>query len=318
VDENGKKFPPNATNNKKEDNVPNIIPISYRTRSTTSSLNQILKPPTKAPKKLKPIQENEKDNNKSTHAKNKSGGVDEIVTTLKSKHSIDAEKGKLSITSRRISNEFEKTEESLYVSALEDIPSDASRLSYEKVKSKTVLESCSSQSSEEGPLSTSSNSLNLSTTLLSSDSDDVFEDVVSRKLPPGTQHFDRENWNDHFQVSHYSMNIFEYLKQREFHYKIRDYMSEQPDLSKWMRSLLVDWMVEVQESFELNHETLYLAIKIVDTYLGRERIAKDTLQLLGAAALLIACKYDVSHTIYSKFVYLFTLLTFTHRNELHH
>lgn len=60
------------------------------------------------------------------------------------------------------------------------------------------------------------------------------------------------------------------------------------------RSLLIDWMVEVQESFELNHETLYLAVKIVDTYLGKELVSKDALQLLGAAALLIACKFDVS------------------------
>jgi len=70
--------------------------------------------------------------------------------------------------------------------------------------------------------------------------------------------------------------------------------SQQPELSKWMRSLLVDWMVEVQESFELNHETLYLAVKIVDTYLSKEKVSKDSLQLLGAAALLIACKFDVS------------------------
>lgn len=56
-------------------------------------------------------------------------------------------------------------------------------------------------------------------------------------------------------------------------------------------------MVEVQESFELNHETLYLAVKIVDTYLGKELVSKDALQLLGAAALLIACKFDVSYFV---------------------
>jgi G2/mitotic-specific cyclin-B3 len=71
-------------------------------------------------------------------------------------------------------------------------------------------------------------------------------------------------------------------------------MERQPHLSKWMRSLLIDWMVEVQESFELNHETLYLAVKMVDLYLCRERVTKETIQLLGAAALFIACKYDVS------------------------
>jgi len=39
-------------------------------------------------------------------------------------------------------------------------------------------------------------------------------------------------------------------------------MDRQVCLSKNMRALLVDWMVEIQESFELNHETLYLGVKV--------------------------------------------------------
>ena len=68
-----------------------------------------------------------------------------------------------------------------------------------------------------------------------------------------------------------------------------------------MRGILVDWMVEVQESFELNHETLYTGVKLVDIYLSRVKgVPKTQLQLCGATALLIACKvcnsYDrVSH-----------------------
>jgi hypothetical protein len=174
--------------------------------------------------------------------------------------------------SRRISNEFEKTEDSLYVSALEEIPSDSSRFSglYRTISSADAT---------------------LSSNLPDSHKDNL---QFERPLPPNVEDFDRENWRDIFQVSNYTMNIFEYLKLREKDYQIKDYMNNQPELSKWMRSLLVDWMVEVQESFELNHETLYLAVKIVDSFLGRERVTKDCLQLLGAAALLIACKYDVS------------------------
>jgi cyclin B len=71
-------------------------------------------------------------------------------------------------------------------------------------------------------------------------------------------------------------------------------MEKQPSISEWMRSLLVDWMVEVQESFELNHETLYLAVKLVDLYLMKVVVSKETLQLIGAAAMFIASKYDVS------------------------
>ncbi|XP_077265945.1 G2/mitotic-specific cyclin-B3-like [Temnothorax americanus] len=94
------------------------------------------------------------------------------------------------------------------------------------------------------------------------------------------------------------MDIFEYLKERERLFPIGNYMDRQVCFSpwrgarEWMRALLVDWMVEVQESFELNHETLYLAVKLVDLYLTKMTVGKETLQLLGAASLFIASKFD--------------------------
>uniref|UniRef100_A0A1B6DIX4 Uncharacterized protein n=1 Tax=Clastoptera arizonana TaxID=38151 RepID=A0A1B6DIX4_9HEMI len=90
----------------------------------------------------------------------------------------------------------------------------------------------------------------------------------------------------------YAHEIFTYLKSRETHYVIKDYMPNQKGITSWMRALLVDWLVEVQENFELNHETLYLAVKLVDMYLGKVQVNKATLQLVGAAAMLIAAKYD--------------------------
>lgn len=254
--------------------VPRIQPISSRTRaaakvqprtSTTKKATKVfgdlLPPP-----QLKPIE---------TYSKSKTNEVSVITTALKSKQAVEVPVK----TSRRISNEFEKTEESLYVSALEDIPSDVSRLSsdaHRGTRSKHDLSVCDETLSPQ-----SSHEIDI-------------KRMSAVNLPLGVDDFDKENWNDPYQVSNYAKNIFDYLKQRETVYKVKDYMSDQPELSKWMRSLLVDWMVEVQESFELNHETLYLAVKIVDTYLGKERVSKDALQLLGAASLLIACKYDVS------------------------
>lgn len=51
------------------------------------------------------------------------------------------------------------------------------------------------------------------------------DDSVNRSLdeeteaphapPAGVADFDLENWNDPFQVSHYAMDIFNYLKSRE-------------------------------------------------------------------------------------------------------
>lgn len=78
------------------------------------------------------------------------------------------------------------------------------------------------------------------------------------------------------------------------HFKIKDYMCRQPDLNASMRALVVNWMVEVQENFELNHETLYLGVKLVDLYLSKVRITKNKLQLIACASLFVAAKYDVS------------------------
>lgn len=182
---------------------------------------------------------------------------------------------------RRISNEFNKTEESLYMSALEDISvSDSMRLSgnFEAAKRRSLLlQQQQQQQQKEQP---------------SIDAAIKKEKTVMYEVPEGVEDFDKINWNDPFQVSHYAMDIFNYLKERESEFPVDDYMERQIHLSKWMRSLLVDWMVEVQETFELNHETLYLAVKIVDQFLCKEVISKDKLQLLGAAALFIACKFD--------------------------
>lgn len=131
-------------------------------------------------------------------------------------------------------------------------------------------------------------------------------------------------------------------------------MEKQPDISRDMRAILVDWMVEVQvgrhgegawicpmfyigreplrtykrpqfrapphplphaddeavnapgiqafahrlislqENFELNHETLYLAVKLVDHYLVEVVSMRDKLQLIGSTAVLIASKFEVN------------------------
>ena len=80
----------------------------------------------------------------------------------------------------------------------------------------------------------------------------------------------------------------------QVNFVVTHYMPSQHELSINMRAILVDWLVEVQQNFELNHETLYMAVKMVDLYLVRQpAILKDRLQLVGATALSIACKFEV-------------------------
>jgi len=116
--------------------------------------------------------------------------------------------------------------------------------------------------------------------------------VTASRVPEGVKDFDEETVNDPFQVGLYATDIFAYYKRREVRFPIRKYLDLQTELNKNMRSILVDWMVEVQESFEMNHETLYLAVKLVDMYLGKTLVKRDKLQLVGTTALYIAAKYD--------------------------
>jgi len=70
-------------------------------------------------------------------------------------------------------------------------------------------------------------------------------------------------------------------------------MLHQPQVTPAMRAILMDWLVEVQQNFELHHETLYIAVKLTDRFLEHEPIEKERLQLLGATAVLVASKYEV-------------------------
>lgn len=70
------------------------------------------------------------------------------------------------------------------------------------------------------------------------------------------------------------------------------YMKYQKDINEQMRAILVDWIIGVHLVFNLNQETLFLTIWIIDTYLSYEIIPRTKLQLLGIASLLISCKYN--------------------------
>jgi len=59
-----------------------------------------------------------------------------------------------------------------------------------------------------------------------------------------------------------------------------------------MRSILVDWLVEVHLKFKLVPETLYLTVNLIDRYLELREVSRPKLQLAGVTCLLIASKYE--------------------------
>nr|GMD30287.1 G2/mitotic-specific cyclin-2-like [Ipomoea batatas] len=59
-----------------------------------------------------------------------------------------------------------------------------------------------------------------------------------------------------------------------------------------MRSILIDWLIEVHQKFALMDGTLYLTVNLVDRFLAVEPISRQKLQLVGVTAMLLACKYE--------------------------
>ena len=76
------------------------------------------------------------------------------------------------------------------------------------------------------------------------------------------------------------------------HMARKDYMSRQKDINEKMRSVLIDWLIEVHLKFKLLPETLYLTVNLIDRFLTKEQISRQRLQLVGVTAMLIASKYE--------------------------
>ncbi|KAK6976252.1 G2/mitotic-specific cyclin-A [Biomphalaria glabrata] len=98
---------------------------------------------------------------------------------------------------------------------------------------------------------------------------------------------------DEFGLDPYNDDIYNYLRAVEPASRPeRTYMRKQTDVSTSMRNILVDWLVEVGEEYKLQRETLFLAISYIDRFLSLVGVHRPKLQLVGAASMFIAAKYE--------------------------
>ena len=71
-----------------------------------------------------------------------------------------------------------------------------------------------------------------------------------------------------------------------------NYFELQYEINPNMRSILIDWIINVNFQFKFKEETLYSAIYIIDAFLSKKNIKQKKLQLLGVSSLLIASKLN--------------------------
>jgi cyclin B len=91
----------------------------------------------------------------------------------------------------------------------------------------------------------------------------------------------------------FDLEVFQFMKQREMD-QIADphYFNRQPTIKPKVRMALIDWMVELHKKLRMHTDTLFIAVYLVDLYLSKAELDKNSLQLLGSATLLIAGKVD--------------------------
>ncbi|THG11663.1 hypothetical protein TEA_005910 [Camellia sinensis var. sinensis] len=91
-------------------------------------------------------------------------------------------------------------------------------------------------------------------------------------------------------VVEYVEDIYKFYKQVENESRVHDYMDSQPEINEKIRAILVDWLIEVHNKFELMPETLYLTINIVDCYLASKSVMRRELQAYTNEQVLITEK----------------------------
>ena len=93
-------------------------------------------------------------------------------------------------------------------------------------------------------------------------------------------------------ASNYVKDIYAYLSQVEKRHRIAATFLQRKIVTAKMRSVLVDWLIQVHLKFHLLQETLYLCVHIIDAYLMLTDVPKMQLQLVGVTAMFVASKYE--------------------------
>lgn len=124
------------------------------------------------------------------------------------------------------------------------------------------------------------------------------------QLPPGVEDIDALS-NDPLTVSEYANDIYDYyfIKEKEVH-PSPNHLASHPELTAEMRSMLIDWLVDVHNRLAKTGDVLFLNVYLMDrflTLLSQQRparmIKRVHFQLLGIACLFIASKIEEVNAI---------------------
>ncbi|KAL8754026.1 MAG: hypothetical protein Q9184_005246 [Pyrenodesmia sp. 2 TL-2023] len=118
----------------------------------------------------------------------------------------------------------------------------------------------------------------------------IAKELVETSKTP--EEIDDETW-DTSMVAEYGDEIFGYMRDLEIKMLPNaHYMDNQAEIQWSMRSVLMDWLVQVHHRFGLLPETLFLCVNYIDRFLSCKVVSLGKLQLVGATAIFVAAKYE--------------------------
>ncbi|KAJ2919027.1 hypothetical protein MD484_g1465, partial [Candolleomyces efflorescens] len=104
---------------------------------------------------------------------------------------------------------------------------------------------------------------------------------------------DADDWDDPLMVSEYVKDVVIYWKEIEqATLPDHNYMNHQNEINWEHRGILVDWILQVHNRFNLLSESLFLTVNLIDRFLSLRPISLNKLQLVGLACFFIATKFE--------------------------
>ena len=96
---------------------------------------------------------------------------------------------------------------------------------------------------------------------------------------------------DYLNTIYYNLLKEQYTNKKKFKPEY-NYMNSQTEINEQMRSILIDWIIDVHGKFGFTDETLYMTVLIIDRYSSIKKITRNEYQNLGISALMISCKHE--------------------------
>ncbi|SCV04335.1 LAME_0H17634g1_1 [Lachancea meyersii CBS 8951] len=125
---------------------------------------------------------------------------------------------------------------------------------------------------------------------------DSADAVVDASNLAAWKNLDLDEKDDICMVVEYTDEIFDHLYQREGQttatYNYLKSTDSPQHLRPSLRAILIDWLIEVHQKFQLLPETLYLSINVMDRFMSLRKVSMAKLQLLAVSSLLIAAKFE--------------------------